>query len=193
MSCVAGAIGCFLRDQGDTVPEDAQLRAMVPVNLRKAGKEQKLGNAFGLAQLVLPISVEDPVARLEEVQRRMDELKGGYQAIVAMAVLGVLGASPRQMQNEIQNYFARKATAVMSNMPGPQAPLYLAGSRLDQIMFWVPQSGDIGVGVLILSYNGGVQFGLVIDDAIASDPHDIIRRFRPQFEKLVMLTLMEEW
>ena len=193
MACVAGAIGSYLRNKGDDVPEDTELRAMVPVNLRKPGKEHKLGNAFGLVPLVLPIGLEDPMVRLMEVRKRMDELKGGYQALVAMAVLGVLGATPRQMQNEIQNYFARKATAVMSNVPGPQVPLYLAGSQLDQIMFWVPQSGDIGVGVSILSYNGGVQFGLVIDNAIASNPHDIIHRFQPEFEKLVLLTLMAEW
>ncbi|HJW55534.1 MAG TPA: WS/DGAT domain-containing protein, partial [Burkholderiaceae bacterium] len=75
----------------------------------------------------------------------------------------------------------------------PQTPLYLAGSQLDQIMFWVPQSGDIGLGVSILSYNGCVQFGLVTDDAIASDPHAIIQRFAPEFEKLVLLALMSEW
>ncbi len=193
MASVAGAIGAYLRAKGDVVPADSDLRAMVPVNLRKAGKERKLGNAFGLVPLVLPIGIEDPVARLHEVRRRMDELKGGYQALVAMAVLGMLGATPKQMQNEIQNYFAKKATAVMSNVPGPQTPLYLAGSQLDQIMFWVPQSGDIGVGVSILSYNGGVQFGLAIDDAIASDPHEIICRFAPEFEKLVLLALMSEW
>lgn len=193
MASVAGAIGAYLRAKDDAVPHDTELRAMVPVNLRKDGREQKLGNAFGLVPLVLPIGIEDPLARLHEVRRRMDELKGGYQALVAMAVLGVLGATPRQMQNEIQNYFAKKATAVMSNVPGPQAPLYLAGSQLDQIMFWVPQSGDIGVGVSILSYNGGVQFGIVTDDAIADDPHEIIRRFAPEFEKLVLLALMSEW
>jgi len=82
---------------------------------------------------------------------------------------------------------------VMSNVPGPQAPLYLAGSRLDQIMFWVPQSGDIGVGVSILSYNGSVQFGIVVDDAIADDPERIIERFAPEFEKLVWLALMSDW
>lgn len=119
-------------------------------------------------------------------------MKGGYQALVAMALLGVLGATPKQVQTEIQGYFARKATAVMSNVPGPQAALYLAGSQLDQILFWAPQSGDIGVGVSILSYNGGVQFGIVTDHAIASDPHQIINRFAPEFEKLVMLTLMAE-
>ncbi len=193
MSSVAGAIGAYLRSKGEAVAEDAGLRAMVPVNLRKSSREEKLGNAFGLVPLILPIGMEDPLARLHEVHKRMDELKGGYQALVAMAVLGVLGATPRQMQNEIQNYFAKKATAVMSNVPGPQAPLYLAGSQLDQIMFWVPQSGDIGVGVSILSYNGGVQFGIVTDDAVAEDPKSIIERFEPEFEKLVLMALMAEW
>ena len=164
---------------------------MVPVNLRKASQQQRLGNAFGLVPLVLPVGMADPVARLEEVKRRMTELKGSYTALVAMSVLGVLGASPKQVQNEIQNFFARKASAVMSNVPGPQTPLYLAGSRLDQIMFWVPQSGDIGVGVSILSYNGGVQFGIVTDDALVRDPDNIIGRFAPEFEKLVLLALMD--
>ncbi|HEX7642163.1 MAG TPA: wax ester/triacylglycerol synthase family O-acyltransferase [Burkholderiaceae bacterium] len=193
MSSVAGAIGAYLREKGDKVPADTELRAMVPVNLRKSSRREKLGNAFGLVPLVLPVGIENPLARLAEVHARMDELKGGYQALVAMAVLGVLGATPKQVQNEIQNYFARKATAVMSNVPGPQAPLYLAGSRLDQIMFWVPQSGDIGVGVSILSYNGGVQFGIVVDAAIADDPEQIIERFAPEFDKLVYLALMSEW
>ncbi|GAB3543649.1 wax ester/triacylglycerol synthase family O-acyltransferase [Noviherbaspirillum agri] len=190
MASVAGAIGAYLRTKGDVVPSASELRVMVPVNLRKAGEEKKLGNAFGLVPLVLPIGIEDPIRRLTEVKRRMDELKGGYQAIVAMTLLGVLGATPKQLQNEVQNFFTKKATAVMSNVPGPQSPLYLAGSQLDQIMFWVPQSGDIGVGVSILSYNGGVQFGLVTDSAIASDPQEIINRFAPEFEKLVLLALM---
>ena len=193
MASVAGAIRSYLRAKGDAVARDCDVRVMVPVNLRKASRQQKLGNAFGLVPLVLPVGLEDPMARLFEVRHRMNELKGSYTALVAMSVLGVLGATPKQVQNEIQNYFARKATAVMSNVPGPQAPLFLAGSQLDQCMFWVPQSGDIGIGVSILSYNGGVQFGIVTDDALVQDPDNIIKRFAPEFEKLVMIALMDEW
>ncbi|MFL6656792.1 MAG: wax ester/triacylglycerol synthase family O-acyltransferase [Massilia sp.] len=193
MASVAGALRAYLRDKGDTIAHDCDVRVMVPVNLRKASRQQKLGNAFGLVPLVLPVGLEDPVARLYEVRHRMNELKGSYTALVAMSVLGVLGATPKQVQNEIQNYFARKATAVMSNVPGPQAPLYIAGSQLDQCMFWVPQSGDIGIGVSILSYNGGVQFGIVTDDALVRDPDNIIKRFAPEFEKLVMMALMGDW
>ena len=190
MASVAGALRAYLRDKGDSIEHDCDVRVMVPVNLRKPSRRQKLGNAFGLVPLVLPVGLEDPVARLFELRHRMNELKGSYTALVAMSVLGVLGATPKQVQNEVQDYFARKATAVMSNVPGPQEPLYLAGSQLDQCMFWVPQSGDIGIGVSILSYNGGVQFGIVTDDALVQDPDNIISRFAPEFEKLVLLALM---
>ena len=193
MASVAGALRAYLREKGDTIEHDCDVRVMVPVNLRKPSRRQRLGNAFGLVPLVLPVGLEDPVARLFEVRHRMNELKGSYTALVAMSVLGVLGATPKQVQNEVQDYFARKATAVMSNVPGPQEPLYLAGSQLDQCMFWVPQSGDIGIGVSILSYNGGVQFGIVTDDALVQDPDHIISRFAPEFEKLVMLALMGAW
>ena len=193
MASVAGALRAYLREKGDSIEHDCDVRVMVPVNLRKPSRRQRLGNAFGLVPLVLPVGLEDPVARLFEVRHRMNELKGSYTALVAMSVLGVLGATPRQVQNEIQNYFTRKATAVMSNVPGPQQPLFIAGSQLDQCMFWVPQSGDIGIGVSILSYNGGVQFGIVTDDALVKDPDNIISRFAPEFEKLVMLALMGDW
>jgi diacylglycerol O-acyltransferase len=193
MASVAGAIRGYLVHKGDRVGEDCNVRAMVPVNLRKPEQQGKLGNAFGLVPLVLPVGVEDPVARLYAVHERMNELKGSHTALVAMSVLGVLGATPKQVQADIQGYFSRKATAVMSNVPGPRAPLYLAGSQLEQCMFWVPQSGDIGIGVSILSYNGGVQFGIVTDDALVKDPGQIIARFAPEFEKLVLLALMSEW
>jgi WS/DGAT/MGAT family acyltransferase len=193
LASVAGAFRAYLQHKGDALAPESELRAMVPVNLRKPSRMHRLGNAFGLVPLVLPVGMEDPVARLHEVRARMMELKGSYTALVAMSVLGVLGAAPRTVQTEIQDYYASKATAVMSNVPGPQQPHYLAGSQLDQCMFWVPQSGDIGIGVSILSYNGGVQFGLVTDDAMVRDPDQIIARFAPEFEKLVLLALMGDW
>jgi diacylglycerol O-acyltransferase / wax synthase len=64
---------------------------------------------------------------------------------------------------------------------------------LEQVMFWVPQSGDIGMGVSILSYGGGVQFGLITDDVLCPDPQDIIARFAPEFDKLLLLALMAPW
>lgn len=191
MSTVAGALRQYMLQKGDEVAPDCEMRAMVPVNLRRANAPQELGNEFGLVPLVLPVGIEDPVERLQEVRQRMTELKHSYTALVALSMLGVLGGGPKLVQTETQDFFTRRATAVMSNVPGPTSPMYLAGSRLDQVMFWVPQSGSIGVGISILSYNGSVQFGIVTDAALADDPDKIISQFAPEFEKLVLLMLMD--
>ena len=81
----------------------------------------------------------------------------------------------------------------MTNVPGPAHPLKFCGSTVEQVMFWVPQSGDIGMGVSILSYNGRVQFGLVTDRHFVTDPENIVSRFQPEFEKLVYALLLEPW
>jgi hypothetical protein len=81
----------------------------------------------------------------------------------------------------------------MTNVPGPVDPLVLCGSTLRQSLFWVPASGDIGVGVSILSYNGGVQFGLMTDEHMCASPQDIVDRFATQFESLLLTTLMLPW
>ena len=83
-----------------------------------------------------------------------------------------------------------KATAVATNVPGPQEPLYLAGGRISRLIFWVPQSGDIGLGISILSYAGHVQFGLIADQKRVPDPDQVTARFREEFEKLVLSVLL---
>ena len=192
LACVAGAIGAWLREQGDD-PSGQEIRAMVPVNLRPLDEAWKLGNRFGLAPLVLPIGIDNPIERVLAVRARMNELKASYQPLLAFAVLAVAGQMVQPLQDAILGLFAKKATAVMTNVPGPAVPLAFCGSTLRQTMFWVPASGDIGVGVSILSYGGGVQFGLVTDEALCADPQAIIDRFEPEFEKLVLLTLMLPW
>jgi WS/DGAT/MGAT family acyltransferase len=192
LASVAGAIGAWLRDQGDD-PAGKQIRAMVPVNLRPPDQAWQLGNRFGLAPLVLPIGIENPVERVLAVRARMNELKSSYQPLLAFAVLAVAGQMVQPLQDAILGLFSKKTTAVMTNVPGPAVPLKLCGSTLRQTMFWVPASGDVGVGVSILSYGGGVQFGLITDEALCADPQAIIDRFEPEFEKLLLLTMMLPW
>ena len=192
LTCVAGAIGEHLRAHGED-PTGKEIRAMVPVNLRPLDQAWKLGNRFGLVPLVLPVGVDNPIDRLGAVRARMNELKGGYQPVMAFALLAVAGLLIKPMQAALLNLFAKKATAVMTNVPGPREPLKFCGRTIKQTMFWVPASGDIGVGVSILSYAGGVQFGLITDDALCPDPDDIIARFQPEFDKLLYLSLMLPW
>ena len=190
LASVAGALRAYLAEQGDDT-EGIEVRGFVPVNLRPRGAEHKLGNHFGLVALVLPVGIENPFARLYEVKRRMDQLKNSYQAALSMGILGAVGFLPRGVQKQVLDMVSNKGSAVMTNVPGPQMALYLAGARLAQQMFWVPQSGDIGIGVSILSYNGQVQFGLVTDRKFVPEPQAIVDRFAPEFEKLVLWLLLE--
>ncbi|HSV61361.1 MAG TPA: wax ester/triacylglycerol synthase family O-acyltransferase [Variovorax sp.] len=192
LSCVAGAIGQYLRSLGDEV-DGQEIRAMIPVNLRPLDQAYKLGNRFGLVPLVLPIGMENPIERVYEVRRRMNALKGSTQPLLAFGLLAVAGLLIKPAQDMMLNLFGKKTTAVMTNVPGPRDKLKFLGSTLEQSMFWVPQSGDIGLGVSILSYGGGVQFGVITDTGLCPQPQKIIDEFEPEFAKLSIVTLMLPW
>jgi diacylglycerol O-acyltransferase len=192
LSCVAGALGEYLKSFGDDVAGQ-EIRAMVPVNLRPMDQAHKLGNRFGLVPLVLPIGVDNPIERVYEVRRRMAALKGSYQPLLAFSLLAVAGLLIKPAQDVMLNLFAKKTTAVMTNVPGPREKLKFCGSTLEQSMFWVPQSGDVGLGVSILSYGGGVQFGVITDSTLCPEPQRIIDEFVPEFAKLSIVTLMLPW
>jgi diacylglycerol O-acyltransferase len=192
LSCVAGAIGEYLRGLGDDVTGQ-EIRAMIPVNLRPLDQAYKLGNRFGLVPLVLPIGMENPIERVYEVRRRMNALKGSTQPLLAFGLLAVAGLLIKPAQEAMLSLFGKKTTAVMTNVPGPREKLKFLGSTLEQSMFWVPQSGDIGLGVSILSYGGGVQFGVITDTTLCPNPQKIIDEFEPEFAKLSLVTLMLPW
>ena len=192
LSCVAGAIGDYLREIGDD-PLGKNIRAMVPVNLRPLDEAYKLGNRFGLAPLLLPIGIDNPIERVYAVRSRMSELKGSYQPVMAFGVLAMAGLLNKSGQDALLNLFAKKATAVMTNVPGPTELLHFCGSTLRQSIFWVPQSGDVAVGVSIFSYGGGVQFALITDARLCPEPQQVIDRFAPEMDKLLWVTLMLPW
>jgi WS/DGAT/MGAT family acyltransferase len=192
LACAATAIGGYLRDRGDD-PAGKEIRAMVPVNLRPIEEAWQLGNRFGLAPVVVPIGIENPVECVYAVRERMSALKGSYEPLLAYGLLAVSGLLTRPLQAALSDVFLKKTTAVMTNVPGPARPIVFCGSTLRQSIFWVPSSGNVGVGVSIVSYAGGVQFGLITDSERCPDPQDIIDRFAPEFEKLLLLTLMLPW
>ena len=192
LSCVAGAIGSYLKSFGDEI-SGKEIRAMVPVNLRPLKDAYKLGNRFGLAPVVLPIGIDNPIERVYAVRRRMGEMKGSVQPLLAFGLLAVAGVLLKPRQDAMLNLFSRKTTAVMTNVPGPREKLKFLGATLEQSLVWVPQSGTVGLGVSILSYGGGVQFGVISDGTLCPDPQAIIDRFEPEFSKLTLLTLMLPW
>jgi WS/DGAT/MGAT family acyltransferase len=192
LSSVAGAFRAYFQQKGETV-DNVEVRAMIPVNLRSAKDEGTLGNRFGLGTLSLPLHEGNPFARLFLVRERMNELKNSYQPPLTLGILATVGVSPKIVQQQFLDMLAAKASTVMTNVPGPRQPLYLAGSRLDQCMFWVPQSGDIGIGVSILSYNDNVQFSLITDRHFVPDPETITPLFAAEFDKMMLALLMLDW
>ena len=139
------------------------------------------------------MGIENPLARLEEIRRRMDLLKQSLEPPVTLGLITALGYAPKIVQDRLFNLLLSRATAVMTNVPGPQHALYIAGALIKQVMFWVPQSADIGVGISLLSFNNVVQFGLMTDAALVPDPQAIIAHFKPNFEQLLYFVLMEPW
>ncbi len=189
MSTAAGALGGYLRQHGEDT-DGVVIRAAVPVNLREPGSAASLGNYFGLVFLELPIGIRDPLERLFEVHAAMTRLKGSYQPVLTLGLMAALGRLPASVEAAAIDLLSTKATAVATNVPGPQQPLYLAGGRIGRLIFWVPQSGDIGLGISILSYDGQVEFGLIADAARVPDPDCVTARFRAEFESVVLSVLL---
>lgn len=157
-------------------PIEHEIHAMVPFNLRplEAPLPRELGNRFGLVLLALPLLEADPVARLREVHRRMQAIKGSPEGIVSYGVLGAMGLSPPALEAQLIDLFSAKASLVLTNVPGPRAPVYLAGAQLRGVLVWAPCAGSVSTSVSIFSYDGQVSVGFMCDAGLVPDPEAIV-------------------
>ncbi|MBI3927585.1 MAG: wax ester/triacylglycerol synthase family O-acyltransferase [Armatimonadetes bacterium] len=182
MAVLTGSLRHYLMEHGHPV-DDLSIRVVVPVDLRSDG-DSALGNRFGLVFLSLPMFLADPKERLLEVKRRMDSLKRSPEAGVVFGLLSAVGAVPAEIEKKVVDLFGSKATAVVTNVPGPRESLYLAGRPIRSLMFWVPQSGRLGMGVSILSYAGLIRVGVATDHGLIPDPERIVDQFHICLEEL---------
>lgn len=192
MSTAAGALGSYLREHGEDT-DGMTIRAAVPVNLRDPKAAASLGNYFGLVFLELPIGIRNPLERVFAVHASMSALKSSYQPVLTLGLMAALGRMPGSVEAAAIDLLSTKATTVATNVPGPQQPMYLAGKRISRLIFWVPQSGDIGLGISILSYAGQVQFGLIADYKRVPDPARVTAKFHEEFDKVVLALLLGPW
>lgn len=179
----AGTLRGYLIRHRDPV-DGLEIRAIVPVNLRSADDADQLGNRFGAVFLELPLGIANPLERLYAVHQRMQALRHSPQPMLLLGLLNFAGLAPRAVHEQLLQILAAHATAVMTNVPGPQRRLRFAGSEIDEQIFWVPQSGNIGMGASLFSYAGHVQFGLITDAGMVGDPERIVARFPDEFRKL---------
>jgi WS/DGAT/MGAT family acyltransferase len=177
VAAVAGAIGRHL-DATGTVPDE--LHAMVPFNLRPLDQPlpRELGNRFGLVLLGLPVGIRDPAARLQAVRDSMRAIKDSHEGALAYGVLGVVGRTPAPVEELLVDFFSAKATMVLTNVPGPQHVVSLAGTPVRGVLVWAPCSGSVGLSVSVFSYAGQVTAGFLTDAGLVPDPQALADDFR---------------
>ena len=183
VAAVSGALRTYIRrHNGGEVPD--HVRAMVPVDMRPKAANGKLGNQFGLVFLDMPVGLANRFDRLEAVHARMDEARRSPQPSVALEVLGAMGLVPQVVQRQVVRFFGSKGTAVVTNVRGPDRPLYLAGRQLRNLTFFVPQSAMLGLGISIMTYAGNIQMGVIADSGLVPDPVTIARQIMREMRTL---------
>jgi diacylglycerol O-acyltransferase len=176
LTAIAGALRSYLVARDSLVDE---LHAFVPFNLRPLDEPlpRHLGNRFGLVLLPVPVGIEDRRRRLEEVHRRMAEIKDSPEGAIGYGLLGALGATPAAVEQRLLDLFSATGSAVMTNVPGPREPVYLAGTPVRGVLVWAPTSGSVSMSVSIFSYAGEVTVGVMADRGLVPDPGEIVGAF----------------
>ncbi len=164
LSAVAGGLRELLG------PDCAELRVLVPVDLRGGQPVKDLGNRLGLIFVKLPINLHSRHDRLHHIARQTTRLKASAEAGASFGILHLVGALPQIFGRLAVGILSRSASAVVTNVPGPREPFDLAGVPVEGVYFWVPQVGQISVGISIFSYAGMVGLGVSCDSSVDLSP-----------------------
>jgi diacylglycerol O-acyltransferase / wax synthase len=173
LAVVTGALRRWLKLRGVRT-EGLELRALVPVSIRTEDERGALGNRIAAMRAPLPVYAEDPVITLDRVREAMQGLKESKQALGAEVIAGLEGFAPPTLlaQASRLNFSTRLFNLIVTNVPGPQFPLYLLGRELQELvpMAFLPE--DHALAVAIMSYNGRLDFGLLADYDAMTDLED---------------------
>jgi diacylglycerol O-acyltransferase / wax synthase len=174
LATVAGALGKHLRRRGQNT-DGLELKAMIPVSVRQDVERGGLGNRVAAMMAPLPVWCQEPVARLDIVREELSHLKSGGQAVGAQVLTELSGFAPPTIMGQASRLMSRQRffNLVVTNVPGPQFPLYLLGRRMLDPFPMVPLASGQAVGVALLSYDGRINFGLVGDFDLMWDLDDL--------------------
>jgi diacylglycerol O-acyltransferase / wax synthase len=164
LTAVTGALGRYLRSQGHDT-EGLVLKAMVPVSVRADVERGALGNRVAAMWAPLPVGIENPRECFTQIHEAMAGLKESGQAVGAQVLTEIVGFAPPTIMSQAARLQSRQRffNLVVTNVPGPQTPLYLLGHRLDRLYPVVPLAKNQALGVAIMSYAGNLGFGLLAD------------------------------
>lgn len=183
LTAAAGALSRYLQARGEMRP-GLTARLAVPVNLRPYQEEIHLGNQFAVVFLELPLDISDPAMRLAAIRGRMARVKASPEAVANRAMIRLVGHLPNWLERGVIRLFGTKATAVLTNVPGPEETLYLAGAPVARGLAWVPQITGIGVGFCVLSYVGAITVGVTTDSGVVAEPGELTSGFEAEMAAL---------
>lgn len=183
VTCVADSLRAYLDAHG-TVCHSVTWD--VPVNLQPFDPDLPvvLGNGFALVQLELPTHTDDIEEALRTVRGRMARIKRGHEAMVDFGIQALISRLSTGLYRTSIDLLANRAVGVLSNVPGPQVPLYAAGQRVESILGWAPTAADQAMSLTIYSYDGKVFVGLAADAGLVHDAGTIMTGFTDAFERL---------
>ena len=186
LTAVAGALGRYMRSRGHST-EGLELRAMVPVSVRTAEQHGALGNQVTAMMASLPIWCEDPKRRMEIVRQSMGDLKQSKQAVGASLLTQLADFAPPTIAGQAARLQSRQRffNLVVTNIPGPQFPLYVMGRRMERVFPMVPLAKNQGVCIGIMSYDGQVNFGLIGDYDGMPDLEDLAKDLDDSINELI--------
>jgi len=193
LTVVSGALRDWLQSRGVRT-EGLELRALVPVSIRAANERGELGNRIAVMRGPLPVYVEDPVARLQAVRQAMGELKESKQAVGAEVLTGVQNFAPPTIlaQASRLNFSTRFFNLIVTNVPGPQFPLYVRGRELEDVFPGAFLPENHALAIAIMSYNGKINFGLLGDYDALPDIGQIADGIEGSLEELASLARRAE-
>jgi WS/DGAT/MGAT family acyltransferase len=185
LAVVAGALGRYLR-RGGHATGDLVLKAMVPVSVRSDLERGALGNKVAAMWAPLPVGMTDPVERLLTISHAMEGIKESGQAIGAQVLTGLSGFAPPTIMAQAARLQARQRlfNLVVTNVPGPQHPLYMLGRRLEAVYPMVPLTENTALGIAIMSYNGQLNFGCTADYDALADVESLTDDLRSSIDEL---------
>jgi len=185
LTTVAGGLGRHLRRRGHDT-DGLELKAMVPVSVRSDLERGELGNRVAAMMAPLPVWCQEPLARLDIVRDSMRHLKEGGQAVGAQVLTQLTGFASPTVMGQAARLFSRQRyfNLVVTNVPGPQLPLYLMGRKMLEPFPMVPLAENQALGVAIMSYNGRINFGLVGDYDAMADMDELAEDLRESLSEL---------
>ncbi|MGZ4807515.1 MAG: WS/DGAT domain-containing protein, partial [Ilumatobacteraceae bacterium] len=183
VTCVAGSLHAYLQRHGQVCES---VNWMIPVNLKAldTALPEELGNSFALVQLELPTNVADPLAVLDVVRHRMGRIKSGHEAALAFRLQEVISGLNKTVYRASVDLLANRAIGVLTNVPGPPMPVYVAGEKVEGMVGWAPLSGNQPMCFTIYSYDAKVFVGIACDAGLVPDHEQIVDGFADAFARL---------